>query len=80
MTKWVDIGEVLTPEFKAEIKQGTVLVFNKDGIKTNYKVMRRDKKTGKIWAYPIPLYTIDEFNALMGQQDKNADSNTADKN
>lgn len=76
MTKWVDIGEVLRPEFKATIKPKTVLVFEKDGIKTNYKVMRRNKKTGKVWAYPIPLYTIDEFNALMDQQDKNANSNT----
>lgn len=67
---WIDIAEALKPETLEFIGTRHVFTFEKAGVRTNYKVMRIDKKRGKVWTKIIPLYTPEEFGALYAARNR----------
>lgn len=56
MSELIDIAPELTPNGMLAAKVGKVLTFVKDGVPTHLKVVRKDKKAGKIWVKKIELH------------------------
>lgn len=55
---WIDLTPDLTKQAIKDFKAGHVLIFEFEGSKTYFKVMRNYK--GKIWVKETKLYTIEE--------------------
>lgn len=69
---WIDISEGLHPKMIESLKPGEkrTFTFEKDGVKTNYRLIRLDKKRGKVWTEIVPLYTPEEFGAFYAARNK----------
>ena len=53
---WEDVGPILTPKGFRELRAGQVLVFNYEGSRNEYRVMRIDRKRKRCWVVPTTLY------------------------
>lgn len=62
--KWIEIGDAFTPEGLAKVKAGQILKFNYEGSIVNYKVMRKNRKSGKCFVKPVDLYTEDQVSVV----------------
>ena len=58
---WIDIADTLNHNAMMTFKTGQVLVFEKDGVKTAYKIVR--KTPYKVWVKETRLYTMEELEA-----------------
>lgn len=54
---WIDLTPMLTHAGKS-IPVGRVLMFNKNGVETHIKIMR--KKNGKVWGKQVYMYKPEE--------------------
>lgn len=70
--QWIDLTEILTPNGIEALKAGKdiginvgqVLKFDYEGSANNLKLMRLDRKRGRVWAKEVRLYTPDELEAV----------------
>lgn len=51
---WIDMTDQFTPEGIARLEKGQVLVFDYEGSRNEYKIMRI--RHGKVWVKHITLY------------------------
>lgn len=61
--KWIDLTDDLTLTGRS-IPVGRVLIFDKDGVETHIKIMR--KRNGKVWGKIVYMYKPEE----VGVKDK----------
>lgn len=66
----IDMSETFTPEGLAKLKRGQVLVFNYEGTRVEYKIVRLNKKSHKLLAKRVDLLTIDQFNEVLAKRGK----------
>ncbi len=66
MTKKIDISSILNPSFfeNPDFKKGAVLTFEKDGVKTDFKIVRLNRSKRICVVTETKLYTEDEINAM----------------
>lgn len=69
---WVDLTDLLTEQgieaMKAGkdigINVGQILKFDYEGSGTNFKVMRLDRKRGKLWGREVELYKPEDVEVV----------------
>lgn len=66
--KWVDMTPELTPEGIAVMKVGKLLIFDFEGSRTKFKVMRVTKEP-KVWAMEVETYTGLEAQRIIDDLD-----------
>lgn len=57
-SEWQEITDVLTPEGVKKLKLRQVLVFDYEGSRNEYRVVKI--KDGRVWVKPVTLYTPGE--------------------
>jgi hypothetical protein len=80
--QWQDITDLLTPKGIEAMKAGTdigfnvgqVLTFDYEGSPNHLKVMRLDRKKGRLWAKEVRLYKEEDFEIV----EKEANSGKSD--
>lgn len=55
----IEITDQFMPEGIAKLKVNQILIFNKDGEKTELKITKKNK--GRIWAKEVKTYSQDEI-------------------
>lgn len=70
-SSWADISDVLTDKGlevlkagekdKLPFKIGQLLIFDYEGSKTKLKIMRMDKRSGKVWGKEIILHKPEDL-------------------
>jgi hypothetical protein len=63
---WQNIAEDLTPQGIAKLKKGQVLVFDYEGSRNEYRIVRI--KDGEVWVKPVTLMSMDEAQAKMSDE------------
>lgn len=62
MSNWENLGDMFTPDGLARLKAGQVLVFDYEGERIKFKIMRI---TGsKCWAKRVTLYREDQVKII----------------
>ena len=69
-TQLIDISEDMTPEFYRDFKRNQILTFEKDGVKTELKIVRLNKSKQICIVEPVKTYTEEEINAMDYKQAK----------
>lgn len=65
MNKWIDLTEDLSPEGVEKVEVGQVLMFTKDGVENNLKIMR--KRNGKVWVKHVAMYLPDQVKVVSNR-------------
>ena len=65
-SKLINISKELNPSFfkNEDFKKGAVLTFEKDGVRTDYKIVRLNRSKQTCSVIETKLYTEDEINAM----------------
>jgi hypothetical protein len=69
--KWIELDiltekgtEALKQGKDVGLKEGQVLKFDYEGSETHVKLMRLDKRTGKVWGKETRLYEVDDLEVI----------------
>lgn len=62
MSKWINITDTLTPAGLKKLQVGQVLVFNYEGSRNEYKIMRI--RNGNCWVKPVTLHLPENVNIV----------------
>lgn len=62
----IDISKDLSPSFfqNKDFTKGKVLIFDDNGTRNEFKIVRFNRKKKTCWVEPIKLYTEDEINDM----------------
>lgn len=65
MSQMENIADIFTPEGKKKLRKRQLLVFNKGGKNTSYRIV---SLVGGVWVREVQTMTGDELNAHSGHQ------------
>lgn len=62
---WENMTDIFTPEGLQKIKVGQVMMFNLDGVRNEYRIMRI--KNGKVWGKKVITYHPSQVEITEGE-------------